>query len=341
MKYTKNALNILTAKTYKGIGNGWIAKNLTKVLSYEKIDYDVIVELLNKTLKKKTTEEEFLGIRKNIDAKLEKLEYSCDGITALGDEDFPKFRGKVKDGDKPSVLFYKGDLSLLDLNNYNVAVIGLLNPDENIEKKERKIVDLLAKSNAIIVSGLALGCDRIAHHQALKSKTTTVAILPSPINNIIPKDCIPLGEYIGNNGGLLISEYYDEPKTRHELIQRYIDRDRLQALFSDMVLLAASYSPTSKEPVSDNNKQEPNSDKNKIKLDSGSRHAMKKAGEYGIKRAVIYNEENKNNPKYDLNRELIKEDKNIIVVDPNLSYEKILNIINKNSVKKEQQKDLF
>ena len=28
MKYTENSLNILTAKSYKGIGNSWIVKNL-------------------------------------------------------------------------------------------------------------------------------------------------------------------------------------------------------------------------------------------------------------------------------------------------------------------------
>lgn len=28
MKHTKNTLNILTSKSYKGIGNAWIVKNL-------------------------------------------------------------------------------------------------------------------------------------------------------------------------------------------------------------------------------------------------------------------------------------------------------------------------
>lgn len=28
MKYTENALNILTVRSYKGIGNAWIVKNL-------------------------------------------------------------------------------------------------------------------------------------------------------------------------------------------------------------------------------------------------------------------------------------------------------------------------
>ena len=43
MLYTDNAINILTAKTYKGIGRAWIVKNLR---GNEKVES--IVSLLNK-----------------------------------------------------------------------------------------------------------------------------------------------------------------------------------------------------------------------------------------------------------------------------------------------------
>jgi len=44
---------------------------------------------------------------------------------------------------------------------------------------------------------------------------------------------------------------------------------------------------------------------------------MEKAKEYHIKRAVIYNEDYQNNPKYDLNRQIIKEDgPQAIVINP-------------------------
>ena len=53
MKYTENALNILTAKTFKGIGNAWINKNfINKNLSY----YEDIVEVLKKNAKEEVTE---------------------------------------------------------------------------------------------------------------------------------------------------------------------------------------------------------------------------------------------------------------------------------------------
>ena len=51
MKYTENSLNILTAKSYKGIGNAWIVKNLKGNESV-----DTIVTLLNKTIKGEQTD---------------------------------------------------------------------------------------------------------------------------------------------------------------------------------------------------------------------------------------------------------------------------------------------
>lgn len=300
MKYTENALNILTAKTFKGIGDVWINKNLTTELPFE-----VIVELLknDKKCKENVSEDIFITIRNNIRENIEKLENVCDGIVAIGDPNFPEYRGNVKDADKPNVLFYKGDLGLLSKDNFNVAVIGVLNPDTDTETDERKFVHSLVQNDAVIVSGLALGCDTIAHDQAVKSQGVTIAILPSTLGKIIPKENRELADEIVSTGGLLISEYYDEAKSANDLAGRFVKRDRLQALFSDIVVLSASYTPNSKDPNSD-------------KIDSGSRHAMAKANEYGIGKAVLYNEKYSSNPKYDLNRQIIHEDRYVIVVDP-------------------------
>lgn len=299
MKYTENALNILTAKTFKGIGDAWVNKHLTTKQPFEKI-----VELLKNDpkCKEKVTDEIFCLVRENIEATLAKQEHYCDGITAIGDDNFPEYRGNVKESERPNVLFYRGDLGLLSKENRNIAVIGVLNPDPETEEDERKIVHSLVKENAVIVSGLALGCDTIAHDQTLKSNGVTVAILPSPLNKIIPAENKELADDIVSNGGLLITEYYDQPKSAQESVSRFVKRDRLQTLFSDVVLLSASYDENSKDPTNP-------------KIDSGSRHALAKATEYGIQRAVIYHEKYANNPKYDLNRAILR-DKSSIVLNP-------------------------
>ncbi len=294
MKYSENALNIITTKTYKGIGRAWINKNLKGNESIEKI-----VSLLNANSKenKSITFDDFEFSKNEVLQQLEALGDSCDGIVAIGDKNFPKYRGAVKDSERPIFLFYKGDISLLDISNPNITVIGLLNPDETIEIREQKIVAEIVKKDVTIVSGLALGCDSIAHKQALIGGKT-IAILPSPLNNILPARNKGLAFQIVEDGGLLVTEYYDEHKSAMDLSSRYKDRDRLQALYCDTIILAASYAQDSATRWQITNQ----------KLDSGARLAMGFAKDYNIPRVVMYDPSiDFENPMFDLNRQLIAE----------------------------------
>lgn len=316
MKYTSNALNILTAMSYKGIGKAWIVK---KIKGNESVE--TIVAFLNETIKEKTDVDIFeskrAGFEKTI---LHKFESYCDGFIALGDKKFPQHRGNVKDSERPIFLFYKGDIDLLDIENKNITVIGLLNPEGNIEEREREIVKQFVKQGATIVSGLAFGCDAISHQQALDSNGTTIAVLPSPLNNILPKKNQDLAFHIVENGGLLISEYGNDFKNPMELSSRYKERDRLQALFCDTIILAASYAQDSGERWKNLAGQ---------KLDSGARLAMEYAKEYKIPRAVMYDgEKDINNPMFDLNRQIIKEDTGVRIITKTNVVEMVDTILN-------------
>lgn len=311
MIYSDNTLNVLTAKTYKGIGRAWIVKNLR---GNEAVDN--IVSLLNRDAKEDyhIILEDFKKNKERIKKDILKLEGFIDGVVAIGDDNFPSHRGKVKNSEQPIVLFYRGDLSLLKATNKNIAVIGLLNPDNDTEIIEQEVVSGLVKNGAIIVSGLALGCDSIAHRQTLCSNGKTVAILPGPLNNILPATNIKLANDIVKDNGLLITEYYENAKSKMELGGRYQERDRLQALFSNSIILSASYA------------------KNDQGNDSGSRLAMEYALNYSITRAVIYdNDTNINNPKYDLSRQLIRDQKEIIIINRNNLSESVKKIMSRKS----------
>jgi DNA processing protein len=318
MKYTDNSLNILTAKSYKGIGNAWIVNNLKGKKSIEEI-----VALLNKKIKgEPTSVYQFEQLKNNFETKLiEKFKVCCDGFVALGDPNFPQHRGNVKEGEQPIFLYYKGNIDLLSSENKNISVIGLLNPEDNIEKRERNIVAQFVKNGATIVSGLAFGCDSISHQQALDSNGKTVAILPSPLNNILPARNKGLASQIVEEGGLLVTEYGTDFKSQMELSSRYKERDRLQALFCDTIVLAASYAQNS-------------ADQWKMfgqKLDSGARLAMGYAKDYDIPRAIMYDKHiDASNPMFDLNRELIKEP-NITIITQDNVCETVKKIIDKQS----------
>jgi len=310
MKYSENAINVMAARIYKGIGRAWIVKNL----STPKSD-DAIVNLLNDSSKSadKITIDDFNKKKSSLRRILSESVDAIDGVVAIGDDDFPTHRGSVKNSERPIFLFYKGDLSLLSAKSNNIAVIGLLNPTQEIEAVERKLVSGLVENGAVIVSGLALGCDSIAHLQTLDSNGKTVAILPSPLKDIMPAKNKDLAKDIVASGGLLISEYLTAPKSKMELSGRYQERDRLQALFSNLIVLSASYA------------------KNNLGNDSGSRLAMSYAKDYSIPRAVIYDQElHLSNPMFDLNRQIIQEEPTVVVFNDKNSRSVLPKILQSN-----------
>lgn len=150
----------------------------------------------------------------------------------------------------------------------NIAVVGVLTAVQNIEQREQKLVAVLVAKKFNIVSGLATGCDTIAHKSCLACGGKTIAILPTTFSNVFPKENAGLVDEIVNAGGLIITEYVSEPKSRGERINRFIERDRLQAMFVKAVVLVASYLPGAG--------------------DSGSRHAMQKAKEYGKQNCYLW-----------------------------------------------------
>lgn len=303
MKYSPHALNVLAIKTFKGIGAATIISNLAYIQNINSI-----TKVLGKyNISRKEFEDRKLKILQDLSS----MEDSVDGFVAIGDADFPSCKGNVALGQQPVVLFYKGDISLL--KTHCVAVIGVLEPDTVVERRERRVVSDLIKNKITIISGLAQGCDTIAHDQTLKMNGKTIAILPSSLNNILPAVNRGLALSILNKGGLLISEYAKEPTSRSALIGRYQERDRLQALFSDVIILVASYA------------------KNDLGKDSGSRLAMGYAREYSIQRAVIYDDKDVDNPIYNLNREIIREGSfpEVIIISKDKYDESLRKIIKK------------
>lgn len=251
MKYSDIALQVLAAKECGIVkSNSQFWKTFPDRDSFEKacVGRDTVMERLYSQLYSAGPEE---------------------GFICAYDENFPVINQNVKESDKPFLLFYKGDISLLNNLNKNVAVIGLINPTSAIEKREKIIVKQLVNAGMHIVSGLAKGCDTIAHRVCVDNGGKTIAILPSPINKIAPAENKDLSEDIVLNGGLLLSEYYNEHTGRYEAINRYVERDRLQAMFAKAIVLIASY--------------------RKGEGDSGSRHAMAAAGKYGVARFAMFN----------------------------------------------------
>ena len=104
----------------------------------------------------------------------------------------------------PIVLFYYGDISLLD-NEQTLAVVGSREYSEYGKFCTEKIVSEIAKGR-VIISGLARGIDALAHECAIRNGGRTIAVLGSGIDNCWPPENQELYEEIKKNH-LVISEY--------------------------------------------------------------------------------------------------------------------------------------
>ena len=101
----------------------------------------------------------------------QELEEKGISVISVFDENFPSINVKLKNSEKPFLFAYKGDISLLNNVDENVAVIGVLTPTKEITEREQKVVKSLAEKSFNIVSGLAKGCDAVAHNESINNKT--------------------------------------------------------------------------------------------------------------------------------------------------------------------------
>lgn len=115
-----------------------------------------------------------------------------------------------------------------------MAIVGTRRPSTYGKEVTHRISYDLAKRGVVIVSGLALGVDAIAHSAALEAEGTTLAILGNPLPDIAPRTNRSLGESVIGNGGALISEYEAGSRV---FPSNFLERNRLVSGVSDAILI--------------------------------------------------------------------------------------------------------
>ena len=252
-----------------------------------------VIKSRNEFWRNFNTEKKILSLDIDTSACIKELRDNGINLVCAFDPEFSAISSEIKTTEKPFLFAYQGDIDLLSDISRNVAIIGTLTPTEEIAERENKFVRILTEKGLNIVSGLAKGCDTVAHETCLSCGGKTIAFLPSTLSSVYPKNNVKLAKEIVERGGLIITEYVTVPHNRYESIKRFIDRDRLQAMFSSTVILTASNI--------------------KGKGDSGSRYAMDKAFEYNRKRFVMYNEKtDSDNPLLEMNKEYINNGAEIL-----------------------------
>jgi DNA processing protein len=104
----------------------------------------------------------------------------------------------------PPVLFVKGDLTVFDRHAF--AIVGTRKPTLYGKSAAAHITAELVQAGIVIVSGLALGIDTVAHQTCLDKGGQTIAVLGCGIDTIYPSSNRMLAEKICAQG-ILVSEF--------------------------------------------------------------------------------------------------------------------------------------
>ncbi|HSW98977.1 MAG TPA: DNA-processing protein DprA [Candidatus Saccharimonadales bacterium] len=136
--------------------------------------------------------------------------------------------------DPPSQLFVKGYSVNELLERPCVAVVGSRKVSAYGKAVTAALAGDLARAGVLIISGLALGVDSIAHIAALDAGGLTLAVLPSPVEQIYPAAHEQLAKRIIAQGGALVSEY---PAGAPVYRLNFVERNRIASGLCDALLI--------------------------------------------------------------------------------------------------------
>lgn len=139
----------------------------------------------------------------------------------------PNYRTRFHElDDAPSLLFCRGNINLLN-SSKTATVIGTCNNTDEGKRIADIVSKGLMKKDYIIVSGLALGIDAVAHWACVEKHAHAIVIVVDVVK-ITPAKNKGLADAILECGGLLLAE---NPPNIAVRPTSFIRRDRLQVRY--------------------------------------------------------------------------------------------------------------
>jgi DNA processing protein len=130
-----------------------------------------------------------------------------------------------------------GNLTFLgaDLDTYKdckfVAIVGTRKPTPYGKVMTEKLAEGLARAGIVIISGLALGVDGLAHDATLRAGGRTIAVVP---RSSYPKTNGNIAKQMVSKDSTILSE---ETKENVPIKVAFLQRNRIIAALSDIVLI--------------------------------------------------------------------------------------------------------
>lgn len=172
------------------------------------------------------------ALRKHVDTIKQRPPSPPNGYNTLsrGDSLYPKKLQEVLGSKAPEQLYYKGNLSLLDMKG--VGFCGSRSASEQGLETAADCAGQIAAEHLTIISGNAPGIDRKAHIAALKSGGYTIFVLPEGIEHFsVKKELKDIWDW---ERVLVISTY--PPKAPWQTYQA-MDRNKIIVALSDAMIV--------------------------------------------------------------------------------------------------------
>lgn len=134
--------------------------------------------------------------------------------------------------DPPTLLYYRGNASLNA--SKVIAVVGTRGKTDYGKQLTEKLITDLQEQQVLVVSGLALGIDAVAHKASIKHHLPTVAVMAQGLDKIYPSEHTALAKDILKEQGGLLTEFRSKTKPdKHN----FPSRNRVVAGMSDATIV--------------------------------------------------------------------------------------------------------
>jgi DNA processing protein len=229
---SSETFQLLALSMLKGVGPSTLRK-VVKVPGYASASISDLSSLITPIRRATESDNTWGEARRSAEEQVKRAEDNDAFIVSIADSSYPELLSRTTDD--PCILYAKG--CLVKPEHEPVAVIGTRHPTKHGILITQRITEYLASVNRSVISGLALGCDAIAHQATVDSGGHTVAVLAHGLQTIAPSKHQKLADDILASGGGLVSEF---PFGTQPLPQLFVQRDKTQAGLAAGVVMVQS-----------------------------------------------------------------------------------------------------
>jgi DNA processing protein len=168
----------------------------------------------------------------DVERELEYIVANSISCSFFKDDSYPERLKHCLDG--PLLIFYRGNINLE--NRRIISVVGTRNITTYGRDFCIKLINELAPTNPIIVSGFAYGVDIAAHKAAIDNGLQTIGCLAHGLNQIYPKVHKKYVPQVEENGGFITEFWSSDAFDR----TNFLKRNRIIAGMSEATIVIES-----------------------------------------------------------------------------------------------------